>query len=235
MAKIIGFSRNLKLPWLNKAAELVSEGLTEQEIKDQLNKYLSFELKSPTNTRKTREILMNIWVYENERDNKIKSCALKLIKAYPQYALEIHWCMMMTAYPVFADICRLIGKISEFQDEIAPARLKQKLFDLWGERSTLFYSIDKLFATFKALDVITCCKPGRYRINTHKVSNPEITAFLIYTMMTADGSSYYTFADINSSAYLFPFEYKMEKEALLRDGRFAINNFGGELSVSLNN
>ena len=60
MAKIVGLSRNLKLQWLNKVVELASSNLTEQEIKDQLNEYLSFEISSPTNLRKTREILMNI-------------------------------------------------------------------------------------------------------------------------------------------------------------------------------
>lgn len=57
MAKIVGLSRNLKLQWLNKVVELASSNLTEQEIKDQLNEYLSFEISSPTNLRKTREIL----------------------------------------------------------------------------------------------------------------------------------------------------------------------------------
>ena len=55
MAKIVGLSRNLKLQWLNKVVELASSNLTEQEIKDQLNEYLSFEISSPTNLRKTRE------------------------------------------------------------------------------------------------------------------------------------------------------------------------------------
>ena len=72
MAKIVGLSRNLKLQWLNKVVELASSNLTEQEIKDQLNEYLSFEISSPTNLRKTREILMNIWVYENDISNKLK-------------------------------------------------------------------------------------------------------------------------------------------------------------------
>ena len=57
MAKMVGLSRNLKLQWLNKVVELVLEGHTEQEIKDQLNEYLSFEIESPINIRKTREIL----------------------------------------------------------------------------------------------------------------------------------------------------------------------------------
>ena len=60
MAKMVGLSRNLKLQWLNKVVELALGELTEQEIKDQLNEYLSFEISSQTNIRKTREILMNI-------------------------------------------------------------------------------------------------------------------------------------------------------------------------------
>ena len=65
MGKMVGLSRNLKMTWLNKAVELLSENLPEQEYKDRLNEYLSFEIKSPTNLRKTREILMNLWYYEN--------------------------------------------------------------------------------------------------------------------------------------------------------------------------
>ena len=57
MAKMVGLSRNLKEPWLNKVAELAIENLTEDEVKNQLNEYLGFEIGSPTNLRKTR---MNI-------------------------------------------------------------------------------------------------------------------------------------------------------------------------------
>lgn len=233
MAKMVGLSRKLRLQWLNKVVELVLEGHTEQEIKDQLNEYLSFEIESPINIRKTREILMNIWVYDHELSNRIKAPALELIKSYPEYDLVIHWCMMMAAYPVFVDMCKLIGKMSEFQDEITLAQLKQKLFDEWGERTTLFHSVDKLVATLKAFDVMVCDKPGKYHVNSHRVSDPKITAFMVYVMMLVDDSGYYTFTDINSSTYLFPFEYKMEKEVLLEDGRFSVNHFGGEFSISL--
>lgn len=233
MAKMVGLSRNLKLQWLNKVVELVQEGLTEQEIKKQLTEYLSYEIESPTNNRKTREILMNIWVYENDNSNRLKSIALALIKTYPEYSLEIHWCMMISAYPVFMDMCKLIGKMTEFQDEIILSQLKQKLFDEWGERTTLFHSIDKLIATFKALNVLVCTKPGKYNVNIHKVENSKIVTFMVYTIMSVDDGGYYTFSDINSSMYLFPFEYKIEKETILEDNRFTINNFGGEVSISL--
>ena len=234
MAKMVGLSRNLKLQWLNKTVELVLEGGKDAEIKEQLNEYLSFEIESPTNIRKTRDILMNIWVYENDYTDKIKATALDLIRRYPEYSMPIHWCMMLAAYPVFDDMCKLIGKIAEFQEEITLAQLKQKLFDAWGERSTLYHSIDKLMATLKALEVLSCKKPGKYHVSTHKINNLEVVSFMVYVMMLVDNRGYYTFDEINSSAYLFPFDYILEKETLFEDSRFAMNNFGGELSISLN-
>lgn len=234
MAKMVGLSRSLKLEWLNKVVELILEGLTEKEIKEHLNEYLSFEIESPINIRKTREILMNIWVYENDYSGKIKTTALELIRSHPEYAMPIHWCMMLAMYPVFVDMCKLIGKMAEFQDEITLAHLKQKLFDEWGERTTLYHSIDKLMATLKAMEVLSCDKPGKYHVNKHRISNSEVVSFMVYTMMLVDDRGYYTFTEINFSTYLYPFEYRMEKESLYEDSRFALNNFGGELSISLN-
>lgn len=233
MAKMVGLSRNLKLSWLNQAVELVSSELTENEIKEKLNEYLGFEIGSPTNVRKTREILMCIWSYENEYTEKLRPTALELIKKYPDYTLEIHWSMMLAAYPVFMDMCRLIGKMSEFQDEITLAQLKQKLFDEWGERATLYHSIDKLISTLKEFQVLTCDKPGKYSIKKHKIVKDEISSFLVYTMMNVDDSGYYSLQEVNASKYLFPFEYHMTRENLLQDGRFVMNNFGGKLTIAL--
>lgn len=53
-------------------------------------------------------------------------------------------------------------------------------------------------------------------------------------MMLVDDSRYYSFADLSNAVYFYPFDYQIEKELLLGDGRFSMNNFGGELSVSVN-
>ncbi len=234
MAKMVGLSRNLKLQWLNKVVELVSSNLTEQEIKDQLNEYLSFEISSPTNLRKTREILMNIWVYENVISNKLREEAVSIVRDMPEYALVAHWCMMMATYPVFVDMCKLIGRLSEFQDEITLSQIKQKLYDEWGERTTLYHSIDKLISTLKELSVLQCEKPGKYQVVKHEVCDGRISAFMVYAMMLVDDSGYYSFTDLGNSVYFYPFQYQLEKELLLGDDRFSMNNFGGELSVSVN-
>jgi hypothetical protein len=230
---MVGLSRNIKLPWLNKVVEFVAGGMTEQEIKDGLNEYLSFEIESPTNLRKTREILMNIWVYENEYSEKLRPEALRLIQKDSENQLPVHWIMMLAAYPVFQDLCKLISKMSEFQDEITLAQIKQKLFDEWGERTTLFHSIDKLIATLKALDVLVCDKPGKYRINKHKLTKEDIIKYVTFAMMVIDDGGYYSLQQLQEAGILFPFAYEIKKEWILEDERFMLVNFGGEVSFAL--
>lgn len=233
MAKMVGLSRNLKLPWLNEVVRLYAEGLDDNQIKEKLNEYLGFEIGSPTVLRKTREILMNIWVYENDYTAALRDEALRLFQKDSDYALPVHWCMMLAAYPVFQDMCRLIGKIGEFEETITTKQIKQKLFDEWGERSTLYHSSDKLISTLKALEALDSEKTGVYSIKKHEFSKPEIVDFLLYAMMKIDDAGYYSLLDLENSVYLFPFEYKVSKEAILMDDRFTTGTFGGELSISL--
>ena len=183
--------------------------------------------------RKTREILMNIWVYENDYTAALRDEALRLFQKDSDYALPVHWCMMLAAYPVFQDMCRLIGKIGEFEETITTKQIKQKLFDEWGERSTLYHSSDKLISTLKALEALDSEKTGVYSIKKHEFSKPEIVDFLLYAMMKIDDAGYYSLLDLENSVYLFPFEYKVSKEAILMDDRFTTGTFGGELSISL--
>lgn len=234
MAKAIGLSRKIKLQWLNKAVDLLDENLSEEEYKTKMNEYLSFEIESPIVLRKTREILMRVWFYEDDTDVRaIRKDALDLIKIYPDYDVAIHWCMLLTVYPVFADLSRLMGRIAEFNDVVTLSQLKQKLYDEWGERSTLYHSTDKIIATIKDLGVITSDKPGNYTIVKHILTKLNVVNFMVRVAMKIDGNCYYTFADLNAISFLYPFEFKISKEELVSDSNFVVANFGGELSIAL--
>jgi len=232
MAKMVGLSRNIKMPWLNRVAEMANEDLSEEEVKNQLNEYLGFEIESPTNLRKTREILMNIWIYKNDYSEKLFSDARRLFRSYPDYELEIHWCLILAAYPVFIDVCKLIGKMTQFQDEITLAQIKQKLFDEWGERTTLYHSMDKIIATMKALGVIEGDK-GKYKIKKYSVKNQKVVMFMLYSLMCIDDAGYYTMLELSSSPLFFPFEYTLDKVEMMEDDRFVFSNFGGDTTVGI--
>lgn len=233
MGKMVGLSRNLKMAWLNKAVELLSENLPEQDYKDRLNEYLSFEIKSPTNLRKTREILMNLWYYENPETESLRTQALSLIEKDSDNSLAAHWCIILATYPIFVDISRIIGKLSEFEEEFTLQQLKQKIFDEWGERATLFHSIDKIIATMKAMGALKAEKPGRYTIVKHKVRDDRVNALLASTGMTVEDKGNFTLQDLREMSYMFPLKYQIEREMLMMNDTFTITNIGGEMMVSL--
>ena len=200
-----------------------------------MNDYLSFEIDSPTVLRKTREILMRVWFYEDDYClSLIRRNADDLLKRFPEYDIAIHWCMLLSVYPVYSDICRLIGRISDFTDIVTLSQLKQKMFDEWGERSTLHYSTDKIIATMKELDAISSEERGEYMIKKHIIARSEIALFMVMVAMKVDGNSYYSFSELHNFDLLFPFEYKASKEELITYEHFAVSTFGGEVSVSLN-
>lgn len=230
---MVGLSRNLKMTWLNKADELLSENLPEQEYKDRLNEYLSFEIKSPTNLRKTREILMNLWYYENPETESLRTQARALIEKDSDNSLAAHWCIILATYPIFVDVSRIIGKLSEFEEEFTLQQLKQKIFDEWGKRATLFHSIDKIIATMKAMGALKAEKPGRYTIVKHEVRDDKINALLASTGMTIEDKGNFTIQDLCEMSYMFPFKYQIEREMLMMNDTFTITNIGGEMMVSL--
>ncbi len=233
MAKIIGLSRPIKLEWLNKTAELVLEGKDETQIKDELNEYLSFEIKSAINLRKTREILMTIWVRTPDKLAVLKKQALEAYQDEKSNKLAIHWSMMLVAYPVFSDVCALIGKLTNIQDTFTTSWLKEKLFEMWGERTTLFHSSDKILQTLKLIGAIENEKVGVYRIKKYPVTDSKTIQVLLMAILSLKEKAYYEVAELSSVLQTFPFEYSVSHEWLYNSDLFTLNNFGGKIVLTV--
>ena len=233
MTKNIGLSQKIKLEWLNEMISMLLSKADEKQIKEHLDDYFSYEIKSETNSRKTKTILMNIWLGKDKTSSYLQKQALELISRFPKYSLVIHWCMIMTAYPVFADICRVIGQISRFQEIITNNQIKQKMFDEWGERSTLFYSIEKTIMTLKNLGVLVPIKQGSYFIRKYNIDNDEIILFMLESFLLTDNKSSRTFVELQNLACFFPFNYKINEALVLNDSRFEVVNLGGILNLSV--
>ena len=232
MAKMVGLSRSIKLEWLNKTVELIKEGKTETEIKEALNEYLSFEITSPTNLRKTREILLAIWVRTPGEYNNIKNLALEIYENENVNRLVIHWCMILVTYPIFCDVCALIGKLADIQDTFTTAWLKQKLVDLWGERTTLLHSSDKILQTIKFMGAIENEKTGLYKITSCDVMDDATRNLIVLTIIALNSKAYYEISELSQVPQMFPFNYSVSCELLHGSDLFTLNNFGGKVVVT---
>lgn len=232
MAKMVGLSRPIKLEWLNKTVDLILEGMDESQIKDELNEYLSFEIKSPTNLRKTREILMAIWVNTPDELVSLKQCAYEAYKNKNEDRLAAHWGMLLVTYPVFSDVCSLIGKLTNIQDTFTTAWLKDRLYEVWGERTTLLYSIDKILQTLKSMGAIETVKAGVFQIKKHEVALENSIEVLLRAMLLLKKKAYYEVSELSCVPKLFPFVFDVSHEWLHNSEVFKLNNFGGKVVLT---
>lgn len=233
MAKMVGMNVVMKQSWTKKAVALLDENLSEDQYKAALNEHLSFEIDSAINLRKAREILMRVWYRDTDGVECLQEEGRALAQKYPEMLTPINWCMTALAFPAFADIARLMGKMFDFQDVITTTQIKQKMFDEWGETGTLQTVVAKIVGTMREIGGVKSEKTGRQETASIEVTNEEVVSFILRVAMALDCSSYYAFSSLNDFPFLFPFKYRVTKEQLMQDGRFVLSNFDATLSVAL--
>ena len=228
MAKTIGLSRAIKLEWLNKTVDLVLEGLSPEEIKDELNAYIAYEISSPDNIRKSRDILMNLWVrpFENEAANEIREKALEEIRNGNTDRMAMHWCMLLLYYPVFVDVTGTIGRIAAMQDSFTLAWLKEKIFEQWGERTTLIHSIPKIMQTIRQLGAVES-SGNAYTVVRNEIKDDQTKIILVKTILALKMKPYYEPSELTAIPQLFPFTYDLSTDVVFGSGAFEFGNFGG--------
>lgn len=232
---MVGYACSIKLSWMRKAVELKESGVDEATFKESMNEYLSYEIDSPTRLRKSREILMNVWFYEDkdEQVSTFRKGALAMLKRSPDDEEAIFYTMLCATYPVFAEVSSTMARLFQFKDEITTPELKQKLYDSWGERGTLEATSRRITLTMKDLHILSDATRGKYTLTKQQIKSPAVVNFCLYVMMSIENNTYTTFVDLADYRLLFPFDYKVSKEALIEDERFIMSNFGGETTVSI--
>jgi hypothetical protein len=233
VAATVGFLKPIKPVWMDKVTELVIQGSSNEEIRSELNEYLSYEIKSAITLRKTRVILMDSWVTPSAELNAIRQAALGAFTKSNGNRLAVQYCMLLAAYPVFADICGLIGKLSTIQDEFTTGWLKQKMFEAWGQRVTVDDSLRHILHTLHNFGFIVSPKVGTHKINTQKIEDSLIIDLILRTVLHMTGRAYYEINKLSGVTQMFPFNYAISLEWLHNSPEYVLGNYGGRMTVAL--
>lgn len=204
MAEMVGLARNINIDWLNAVAECRLCGDTRQEAAEKLNALIGLTINAKDNVRKIRTILLRIWydadeVAWNVAEQKYRTCGTDA-------QLVIHWVMMLMQYPVFVDLCNVIGHMFEMRDEISTALIREKMYERWGERNTLLHSLAKNLQTLKDIDaLIPTDKVGLWQNKKHTIRDEEITGLLLYSLLKVQDKKYVSWEGFVNSPLLYPF------------------------------
>jgi hypothetical protein len=233
MAATVRFLRAVKLAWLNKTTELVLEYKSNEEVREELNEYLAYEIQSATTLRKTRDILMYTWVTPSEELAAIRKAALSAYTRSSGTRYAVQYCMLLAAYPVIADICGLIGKLSTIQDEFTTGWLKQKMYDAWGQRETIDDSLKYILQSLRDFGVIVRPKIGTHKINVQSIEDSAVINVILTTILHLKERAYYEISELSSVSQMFPFDYKVSLEWLHNSPEYVLNNYGGKMTVAM--
>ena len=213
---------------MNKTVDLLLERKALPQIKEELNEYLSFEISSPTSLRKTRESLIRTWAFRQDASEKIRDAALQAYGRSGDQKLVLHWCMLLTAYPIFADACSLIGKISTIEGSFTTLWLRQKLYELWGERTTLDVPVKNILRTMVDFGVLEKVSTGVYKIRQRPVWEESSICVMVSTILSMKQKAYYEIVDLPQAPQMFPFVFDVTHELIYHSGDFQLSSFGGK-------
>jgi len=204
MASIVAFSLPISLDQLNEVYELYIAGVSRDDARIRLDAQIGQHLSSKDTIRKTRTILLNTWYGDSSpiHDSAVEA-ARNLTRAE---RLPVHWAMLLMQFPIFKDLCMVLGNLFGLKDCVSAAQVRKEVFNKWGARSTLKTSLSKNLKTLRDLGVIEWADTRvNYKKIAHAVSGPKVTALLLASVILATEKQYMTWESFLSHPTIFPF------------------------------
>lgn len=234
MSKAVILSRYIKPEWLDLTVEYWAEHQDPKQTRERLNRYLAERIESPDTLSKTREILIHTWVEVEDSLVPLRDLGISVYLACPVgERVAVHWTMMLAVFPLFRDICGVVGKLSSIQEEFSASQIRRRIFELWGERATLFYALEKNIRTLKEFGAIRSIKPGIYQRGNIPIRDNRVVEFMLCGTIVGGQKLYQSIAEFERQKELFPFEFTANLEGLIHSKRIKLDRVGGELVASL--
>ena len=209
----VGFSRRIKLEWLERTAALTQAGTGIDDTREILLELVG-ETRSvgKAKTRGSGEIsvtiLLKTWVLVPKDLEAFRNDGLKHLAGLPHNQhLPLHWGMAMSAYPFFARVAEATGRLLRLQDNITLSQVQRRLREQLGERDTVSRAAQRVLRTFVDWGVLSdTATRGTYASAVPvEVGDREVGAWLVESVIHASGSEACGLQEAMSNPALFPF------------------------------
>lgn len=204
MAERVALSKPISLDLLNEVYEEYIAGFTKLESKEKLDAIISRKISSKDNIRKTRTIVQNLWYADADWFHEEASSAARYLTRVER--LPVHWALLMNCYPLFTDMCVVMGQLFEIKDSVSATQIKAAIISKWGARSTLDASLSKSLKSLRDMQaLIFGDSHTSYAKVTHAVSDSKVVALLFVAVMLATKRQYMTWESFITHPAIFPF------------------------------
>jgi len=221
----LGFDRKLKLTWLDATAMLA--GSSNEEAKVHLETFLQKEISGDEARRKANDALRRLWISCD--DNLLTRNAHQLFNdANRDIRVCLHYGMSLMAAPLFRDFVHSFGRLIRLQNKVSVAQVRTRIYEKWGERSTLDSAVSRIFASLNDWGILNQLKKGYYETIPMIVKDSSVASWLIASAVHAHPSNQLPIEEIPVLPEIFPFEINDASQLVRRSRYFELHREGLE-------
>jgi hypothetical protein len=213
MQKSVSFTRHVNHYWLDQTAHWVASEIGYTEINNNIEKLLEQSIRTKENRRKARNLLTSLW--KNPTNVNFQKFALNNIRQSDEINLAVHWGILISRKPFFADVARFIGRTCKLNDSFSYAQVKKRITELYGETESAKRGLRAVLKTMGELGVLERVDGAIYnvRILQNEVP-PELRCWLILAAMIGENVNSRLLSDSLDDAIWFPFDFDIQLESV---------------------
>jgi len=243
--KKIGIKQVIRPEWMNKTLDMVLAGISNQEIRNELNSYLADKKQSGGIGKRGKKtyiiaisILMQTWCKPDQEIKPFRDAALIQAKQNSgKERMPLHWAMISAAYPFWAGVAKQVGRLLNLQDQVTKKQIIQRLKEQYGDRQTISRYARYVIRSFIAWGVLkdTSVK-GSYAQDKKIITAQHQSLLLVESLLLASPESSLALKGALDSPTLFPFQTSPITAGYLQKNcpRINVNQFSpGDEMISL--
>lgn len=225
---------------MDRTLELVCAGVSEKEIREYLDEYLSTQqqrggegLKRNKATYGMAITMLSCWFRKDEELESFRNALLEEAKKTDRSNwLPLHMAIVIASYPFWLQVCSVTGKLFSFQDTISSSQIYDKMKSIYGDKETIARNTRYAIRTMVSWGLMEDSKKrkGFYELPSKlEIHNQRIQALLFESLLLTcvDGKAIYE--EVYRNPGLFKFQYDYMSAGMiesLSQGRVQLLNYG---------
>jgi hypothetical protein len=236
----LGIKQTIQRHWMDYTLNMLLAGLSEKEIREELDLYLSTQRRSDTSVERGGSalnmirVMLSAWYSPDPEIIQIRDKALDLARKTPESSwLPLHWGVISASYPLWSNTARQVGRLLNLQDNIKSSQVITRIKESYGDRESVSRYTRYTLRSFVAWEVLHDTETiGVYRkAAPFVIDNPQQAILLFEAYLHTIPEAKAELGSIIHNPGFFPFrmqsmtgEYIAQNSDFLEVSRYSLDN-----------
>ena len=214
----LGIKQTIQKEWMDRTLRMVLAGMTEKEIREDLDQYLSTQKQSGgigERGQKTYGMAIGIlasWFAPEKELVLFREEALNISRnMYEENWLALHWSLISASYPFWFTVAKQVGRLFNLQESVTQVQIFNRIKEQYGDRESVARNARYTVRSFIAWGVLQeSGNKGCYKkAPSVQVHERKLAAMLIESALHAIPEGKVSVASLLNNPAFFPFDLPM--------------------------